>query len=166
MRYLPHTPRNFREIVLADLLRAQRVILRIQDEIDPQFRIATPMGDWWIAMTLNPDLAERRHQMALISKFMAWRLALGFTMASELMQPDAVICVGVSHHERHGIISLIERKPLRFLPEQWLTQEQLDPAVVAMLPQGATSVTAPEIAELQEWFGPNGKFPAVRIGNE
>ena len=25
--YLPHTPRNFREIVLADLLRAQRLIL-------------------------------------------------------------------------------------------------------------------------------------------
>ena len=30
--YLAHTPRNFREIVLADLLRAQRLILRIQDE--------------------------------------------------------------------------------------------------------------------------------------
>ena len=38
MRYLPHNPRNFSEIVLADLLRAQRLILRIQDEIDPQFR--------------------------------------------------------------------------------------------------------------------------------
>jgi hypothetical protein len=37
--YRPHTPRTFREIVLADLLRAQRLKLRIQDEIDPQFRM-------------------------------------------------------------------------------------------------------------------------------
>jgi hypothetical protein len=29
--YLPHAPRTFREIVLADLLRAQRLKLRIQD---------------------------------------------------------------------------------------------------------------------------------------
>jgi hypothetical protein len=166
MRYLPHSPRNFREIVLADLLRAQRVILRIQDEIDPQFRIASAAGDWWIAMTLDPNLAARRRQMRLISKFMAWKPSPAFTMASELMQPDAVICVGVSHRERYGVLSRIERKPLRFLPEQWLAPEQLDPEVLAMLPQGAVSLTATELAELEEWFGSNGKFPAVRIGNE
>jgi hypothetical protein len=166
MRYLPHSPRNFREIVLADLLRAQRVILRIQDEIDPQFLIASPDGDWWIAMTLQPDLAARRRQMRLISKFMAWKLSSAFTMASELMEPDAVICVGVSHRERYGVLSRIERTPLRFLPEQWLAPEQLDPEVLAMLPHGASSLIASEIAELEQWFGPNGKFPAVLIGNE
>jgi len=42
-------------------------------------------------------------------------------MASELIKPDAVICVGVSQREHHGVLSLIERKPLRFLPEQWMT---------------------------------------------
>jgi hypothetical protein len=35
MGYLPHTPRTFREIVLADLLRARRLNRPIQDEIDP-----------------------------------------------------------------------------------------------------------------------------------
>ena len=76
MRYLPHPPRNFREVVLADLLRAQRLKIRIEDEIDPQFRIASPEGDWWIAMTLDRDLAERKRQMALVSKFMASKLSL------------------------------------------------------------------------------------------
>jgi hypothetical protein len=166
MRYLPHTPRNFREIVLADLLRAQRLILRIQDEIDPQFRIASEDGDWWIAMTLAPDLVARRWQMRLISKFMACKLSPAFTMASELMEPDAVICVGVSHRERYGVLSRIERNPVRFLPEQWLAPEQLDPEVLAMLPHGASSLTALEIAELEQWFGPRGNFPAVLIGNE
>ena len=166
MRYLPHTPRNFREIVLADLLRAQRVMVRIQDEIDPQFRIASPEGDWWIAMTLDANLSERRRQMRLISRFMAWKLSPAFTMASELIKPDAVISVGVSQRERHGVMSLIERNPLRFLPEQWLAPEQLDPEILALLPRGAISLTAPEIAEVEQWFGPNGKFPALLIGNE
>ena len=84
MRYLPHAPRNFRELVLADLLRAQRLILRIDDEIDPQFRIASPEGDWWIGMTLSADLHERKRQMALVSRFMQWKLSPAFTLASEL----------------------------------------------------------------------------------
>ena len=166
MRYLPHTPRNFREIVLADLLRAQRLIVRIDDEIDPQFRIASPEGDWWIGMTLQPELAERRRQMVLVSRFMAWKLSPSFTMASELAEPDAVICVGVSHRESHGAVSFIERNPLRFSPEQWLSQEQLDPEVLALLPKGKVSLDPSTLAELEEWFGPAGKFPAVRIGNE
>lgn len=166
MRYLPHTPRNFREIVLADLLRAQRLILRIGDEIDPQFRIASPEGDWWIGMTLDRDLTERKRQMALISTFMASKLSPSFTMASELAEPDAVYCVGVSHHECHAVVSLIERQPLKFLPEQWLAREQIDPEVLAMLPKGKMSLDTRTLAELEDWFGPDGKFPALRIGNE
>jgi hypothetical protein len=72
-------------------------------------------------MSLDADLSERRRQMRLISRFMAWKLSPAFTMASELIKPDAVICVGVSQREHHGVLSLIERKPLRFLPEQWMT---------------------------------------------
>src|SRR3990170_5863764 len=107
MPYLPHTPRNFREIVLADLLRAQRLILRVQDEIDPQFRIASPEGDWWIAITLADDLDERKRQMSLVSRFMQWKLSPAFTIASELKVPDAVYCIGVSHRECYGVMSLI-----------------------------------------------------------
>ena len=89
MRYLPHPSRSFREVVLADLLRAQRLQIRIEDEIDPQFRIASPEGDWWIAITLDADRAERKHQMQLVSKFMASKLSPSFTMACELAEPDA-----------------------------------------------------------------------------
>ena len=89
MRYLPHPSRSFREVVLADLLRAQRLKIRIEDEIDPQFRIASPEGDWWIAITLDADRAERKHQMQLVSKFMASKLSPSFTMACELAEPDA-----------------------------------------------------------------------------
>ena len=41
-------PRTFKELVEADVRRAARLVLKVQDEIDPQFRIATPEGDCWI----------------------------------------------------------------------------------------------------------------------
>jgi len=165
MRYLPHNPRNFREIVLADMLRAQRLILRIQDEIDPQFRIASPEGDWWIGMTLVDDLAERARQMRMVSRFMQWKLSPAFTLASEILQPDAVYCIGVSHHECHAVLSRISRNPIRFAAEEWLRREQIGDEYPAMLPRGSGALDARSIAELEAWFGPEGKFPAMRIGS-
>ena len=75
-------------------------------------------------------------------------------------------CFGVSHHERYGAVSLIQRDPLRFLPEQWLTQEQIDPELLALLPRGGTTLDARTLMELEDWFGPRGRFPALKIGNE
>ena len=166
MPYLPHTPRNFREIVHADLLRAQRLILRIQDEIDPQFRIASPEGDWWIGMTLVADPAERAKQMRMVSRFMQWKLSPAFTLASEIITPDAAYCIGVSHRECHAAMSRIMRNPIRFAEIEWLTRSQIDDAYLSLLPRGTVTLNAREIAELEAWFGADGKFPAMRIGNE
>ena len=158
-----HPPRDFREVVLADLLRAQRLKIRIEDEIDPQFRIASPDGDWWIALTLDSDLTQRKRQMALISKFMASKLSPAFTMACELAEPDALCCVGVSHRECHGVMSHTRRDPLIFLPEHWLTPEQIDPDLLALLPRRETALDARTLMELKDWFGPRGRFLALQI---
>ena len=166
MPHLPHTPKNFREIVHADLLRAQRLILRIQDEIDPQFRIASPEGDWWIGMTLVADPAERAKQMRMVSRFMQWKLSPAFTLASEIISPDAVYCIGVSHRECHAAMSRIKRDPIRFGEIERLQRSQIDDAYVSLLPRGKFTLDAPAIAELEEWFGEDGEFPAMRIGNE
>jgi hypothetical protein len=48
------------EVVLADLARAQRLRLKIQDEIDPQFRIATPKGDYGTAISWRVFEKRRR----------------------------------------------------------------------------------------------------------
>ena len=166
MPNLLHNPKNFREIVLADLLRAQRLILRIQDEIDPQFRIASPEGDWWIGMTLIADPHERARQMGMVSRFMQWKLSPAFTLASDIIAPDAVYCIGVSHRECHAAMSRIMRNPIRFAEIEWLRRSQIDDAYVSLLPRGSATLNARAIAELEEWFGEDGKFPALRIGNE
>jgi hypothetical protein len=48
---------GLKDLVLADLARAQRLITRIGDEIDPQFRTASREGDWWIGITLSREPA-------------------------------------------------------------------------------------------------------------
>jgi hypothetical protein len=35
-----------------------------------------------------------------------------------------------------------------------------------MLPKGAVALDASAVAELEEWFGTNGRFPAVKITDE
>lgn len=155
--------RNLRELVLADLERAQRLILKIQDVIDPQFRIATPKGDYWIAMTLAADEVTRLEQMQKISLFMAWKQALGFTLATELVNPDAVYAVGVTPKECVAAVSLISRKPITFGPVEWIGREGIGDDVRDLLPQGPVPFTPAMVRELEAYFGPDGKFPAVHI---
>ena len=81
-------PRTFKELVEADLRRAARLIIKVQDEIDPQFRIATPEGDYHLAVTLARDPRDRMMMLRRVSAFMAWKKALGFVLASELHVPD------------------------------------------------------------------------------
>src|SRR5579884_3134918 len=129
---LPYDPRTLRELVEADLRRAARLVIKVQDEIDPQFRIATPEGDYWIAMNFPPDLTARKAVLGHLSLFMAWKQSLGFTLASELIEPDAVYCLGATHKERCGCIARIRRKPRpwtakNFGPVEWVPEGSIDP---------------------------------------
>ena len=88
-------PVTFKDLVEADLRRAARLVIKIQDEIDPQFRIATPEGDYWIAVQLPSAENERQLIFEQLAIFMAWKRALAFTIACELLTPDCVWCCGI-----------------------------------------------------------------------
>jgi hypothetical protein len=170
MERLSCDPENFREIVEADLRRAARLIVKIQDEIDPQIRVATPEGDYHVALTLPPDDYGRRTVLRALALFLAWKQALAFTFASEIYTPDAVYCVGISPKERHACIARIECEPKpwtakNFSSVEWLPQASIDPAMIELLPKGAREMTAKDLAALAKWFGAKGKFPAVKIAS-
>ncbi|OYW53676.1 MAG: hypothetical protein B7Z29_14580 [Hyphomicrobium sp. 12-62-95] len=156
---------GLRELVLADLKRAQRLIALIEDELDPQFRIASPEGDWWIGITHSADAQERKRQLGMVSRFMAWKLAPAFTQAVELEESAAVACVGCSHVETIGYVSLIERKPLRFSESIALAVDQIGDEIAALLPRGGVSLRQAEIDELKRYFADDGIFPAVHIAS-
>src|SRR5262245_34955927 len=158
------TPRTLKELVLADLERAQRLIRKVHpDPIDPQFRIASPEGDWWIGITLTENAKERARRLALISDFMAWKLSAGFILASELHEPDAILSLGLQHNDYWALISLIERRPLVFSTPKFVKRENMDPVMLGLLPHGSRTITKARAKELGQWFGPQGKFPAVHI---
>ena len=71
-------------------------------------------------------------------------------MAAEIISPDAVCVVGISHREGIGVRSRIARDPLSFGPPEWMDDESIGDHVKDLLPRGA-------------WG--RGRFPLVHIGS-
>lgn len=64
-------PITLKDLLLADLRRAQNLITKVHpDPIEPQFRIATPEGDYWIAITLTENTTERSRRLSLRQGFL------------------------------------------------------------------------------------------------
>ena len=86
---------------------------------------------------------------------MTWRLATSFVLTAE-MRPstaesgeDAMLAVGVSRHERVGLVQRIRR--------------QIDERYSSLLPSRKGGITAEEITELTSIFGENGEMAAERL---
>jgi hypothetical protein len=160
-------PKTFRDIVEADLRRAARLIIKVQDDIDWQFRIATPDGDIHLAITM-PDGEARTEMLQRLSVFMAWKRALAFTLGVETRDPDAVYAIGIAAHERYACMARITRTPkpwtaANFGPVEWLPADSIDPVLAKLLPTKPRAMTPKDIHGLQAWFGTDGTFPAVHI---
>lgn len=111
MDRLTHEPKTFRDIVESDLRRAARLIIKVQDEIDWQIRVATADGDYHLAITMPDDDCERRSMLRRIATFLQWKGASGFVLAVETREPDGVYAVGVSGGERVNCRASITRHP-------------------------------------------------------
>jgi hypothetical protein len=170
MERLPNDPQTFRDLIEADLRRAAQFIVKRQAALDPQIRIGTPQGGFRIAVAFPPENYGRFTVLRLLTLFMAWKQAVSFTFASELKNPDAVVCIGVSQGERHACLARISREPrpltaANFGEVEWLADSAIDPALAGLLPSGAHAITAKDMAALEKWFGPRGWFPAAPIAS-
>jgi hypothetical protein len=91
-------------------------IVRGGHEVVPTWRVLTPDADFLILTKFDLDKPEQRERaFALVPRFMAWKLATGFVLTAETwLGPErtrsgeeAVLTVGVSHHERLAVIRRI-----------------------------------------------------------
>jgi hypothetical protein len=41
----------------------------------------------------------------------------------------------------------------------------MDPIMLGLLPRGSRTITRARAKELAQWFGPEGKFPALKIAS-
>lgn len=153
--------KNLRALVRSDLERAQRLVRRTGDEIDAQFRIATPEGDIWIGITMGDDEEERKRRLGLVSDFMVSWLSTGFVMAAQIEEPEAVFAAGVTVRECVWCLSRITRSPLGFEEVEWPDVALLGEELPGLLPKGRRYLSAARSKELEEWFGPHGRYPGV-----
>lgn len=165
---LPFQPRTFRDVVEADLRRAGRLIVRVQDQLDPQVRVGTPSGDLALAVTLPADDKGRLELLSALAVFMAWKEAACLTFTSELHEPDAIWCCGISRTERHACLVPIRRHPKpwdssSFGEVEWLPADSIDPAIAGLLPASPQPLTPAMVSEMTRWFGRKGRFPAVNL---
>jgi hypothetical protein len=125
----------------------------------------SPEGDFLIPMTLADDPGERRSQLQQVSAFMARKRAWVFTVAGQLRNPDAVFCCGATHLDQIAAASTIELHPVRFGNPEWLAPEEIADELLALLLASETALNAGDLADLDVYFGPQGRFPALRLGD-
>jgi hypothetical protein len=124
----------------------------------------TPEGDYMVSMPIAEDAGEHQRQTQLLSKFMASKAVHVFTVAGQLADPDAVYVFGASHERQAAAVALIERgRPPRFGAVEWLAPEEIADEILALFPRGELALDT-AAAELDAYFGAQGKFPAVRLG--
>ena len=146
--------------------RGARLIIKIQDEIDWHFHMATREGDYAIAVTMPNDEQERVAMLRRIETFMAWKQVRGFTLAVETYEPDAVYCVGISAGQRASCMARIKREPrpwtaTNFSSVEWMPDDSIDPAIAMLLQRESRPLAPKDVAACNKWFGRDGKFPAV-----
>jgi hypothetical protein len=160
---------SFVDIMIDQIGSARRTIEEGRPWV-PTWQIATPEGSYHLATEFNSRMPEQRERaMHLVSRFMAWKLATSFVLTAEVWfgpehkhgGGEAILSVGVSRHERIGLVQRIrKRDPLTLTTPEWLTAEQIDEAYTALLPSRTSEITAQEIEQLTSIFGDGGEMQA------
>jgi hypothetical protein len=159
--------------IMIDQIGDARRTLEDGKPLVPAWVIATPEGSYRVYTEFDAAKPEQRERaLLLVSRFMTWRLATSFVLTAQTWLgggetregEEAILVVGVSRHQRVGLIQTIEeRDPLLLGPPEWLTAEQIDEAYIELLPAKASEITAEEIAELAAIFGEDGEMAAERL---
>ena len=163
---------SLRDLMLADLERGLAIV-RDGHEIIPAWRILTPDGDFLILTRFDPDQPDQRERMlALVPRFMAWKLATAFVLTAETWLGPQRTRSGEEAVLTHRRVAprTLGRDPAnppdtlhRFAPAEWLGADAIDEHYFRLLPVGQSAVTAEEAAMLADVFGEDGELPAQRL---
>jgi hypothetical protein len=158
--------------IMIDQIGSARRRLEDGKPFVPTWQIATPEGTYQLTTEFDPKMPEQRDRvMLLVSRFMAWKLATSYVLTAEgWLGPEfkhggekALLSVGVSRHERIGLVQRVRnREPLTLTSPEWLQADQLDEAYSALLPSKTSEMTAAEIEMLTATFGDGGEMHAKR----
>ena len=131
--------------IMIEQIGTARTIVEDGAEIIPVWRITTPEGSYLVFTRFDHNKSgQQKRAVHLISRFMTWKMATSFVLTVETwLGPEitrsgdeALLVVGVSHHERLGLMQRITgRDPVSFGTIEWLTPDQVDEAYFKILPE-------------------------------
>lgn len=145
-------------------------MLRVQDDIDPQLRIATPQGDIAVSVTFPEGCHERDCTLQVLQRFCAWKQALAYTMTFNIAEPNALMTVGVSGKNVVGCILRVTGVPgtlseASFGAPLWVTPDSIGDEFLSLLPERTSALSEDDLRELESWFGVEGWFPAIHVAS-
>src|ERR1700730_6430176 len=108
--------------IMIDQIGDARRTLEDGKPLWPVWVIGTPEGSYRVYTEFDAAKPEQRERaLLLVSRFMTWRLATSFVLTAQTWLgggetregEEAILVVGVSRHQRVGLIQTIEeRDPL------------------------------------------------------
>jgi hypothetical protein len=166
---------------IAEQLVTGRRIIAAGHTVVPAWRIGTPDGTFLILTRFDeakPEQCERA--LALVGRFMAWKLAMAFVFMAEGTGRDELsaehnylMAAGISRREAIVVRQRIHRtatpaEPSRSFtdfgsPETFTGWDTIDPLLLTLLPRGPVTVDEAEALLLASLFGEGGEMPAHRL---
>jgi hypothetical protein len=148
-----------RKAILDELAVSRRIVSE-GHEVVPRFVIFAPGGPYGVMVQLPDDEAGRAKQLQAARSFMIWKAASGFTLANELIKPDAISVVAVTRSEVAGALQRIQRPPARFDDPEWFGGENVGQDVIALLPPRQLTITLEELEFMRQGFE-EGNVPGI-----
>jgi hypothetical protein len=139
--------------IMIDQLGAARSNIENGQQVVPAWVMITPEGPYLVLTRFDDDNPEQRERaLLLISRFMTWKLATSFVLSAQTRLGaedsggEAILVVGVSRHERVGLLQRIRRRqPPSLTSPEWLSSEQVDEAYSGLFPSKVSEMTTDEV---------------------
>ncbi|MGI9478485.1 MAG: hypothetical protein ACR2PI_17415 [Hyphomicrobiaceae bacterium] len=110
----------------------------------------TEDGAVLLFVQMPDDLEERQWRVGLVRSYMLVKMVRSFVMATELMQPDASVVMGVARGGAEAGLQMITRSPLSFGETLWLGQEEIDEEIVSLLPPRDAMATLDDVEAVED----------------
>ena len=147
---------NTRRAILEELRISRRVICT-GDELTPRLYVYSPSGIYLVLIPLPENEDKRRDLLWHARLFMVWKAVTGFILSTEIKIPDAITATLVTRDEVTE--QLISRDPVKFAEPVWFGREDVEQAIIDLLPAKSVQLTADELLIIGKFQ--NGTVPEL-----
>ena len=151
---------NTRRAILEELRISRKIVARGM-EVTPRFVVYSPIGTHTLMLPLPDEESERMAHFRLARLFMIWKAVSGFILSTELKIPDAITATLVTRDEVTGASQLLSRDPINFAEPVWFGREDVEKAIIDLLPAKSVQLTADELLIIGKFQ--NGTVPELRF---